>query len=137
MSSREEIERAVETSMSYMRIPGKYENYVFFCKRNGQIPLTMQELRKAAYKNYGITLREPPKTCPVCNNEVKQYETGRVLCESRLCDFEWYSKPFVKLPNKLPLDLIERLKQPGLSVKSILNAKDVQGLLSAVADLAV
>lgn len=69
----------------------------------------------------------------------------------------------MKLPNKLPLDLIERLKQPGLtnteilcfllgcqggtihqlshtlgfSVSSILNAKDVRGLLSAVADLAV
>lgn len=88
MSSREEIDRAIETSLAYMRIPGKYENYVFLCKKNGQIPLSMEELRKSTYKRFGVILREPPEICPVCSNVVKKYESGRVLCENRLCDFE-------------------------------------------------
>jgi len=161
MSTREEIDRSVEASMAYVQAPGNYENYVSLCKRDRLIPLTIEELRKAAYKNFGIDLREPPKVCPICNGTVKHYETDRVLCESHSCDFEWYHTPFVKLPNELPKANIERLKRPELtnterlcyllgwqggtvhqvarhlrvSVESILKAKNSIGLLEAVASL--
>jgi len=33
---------------------------------------------------------EPPKICPKCGKPVRAYETGRILCESLVCDYEWF-----------------------------------------------
>jgi len=106
--------------------------------------------------------RQPPKICPVCGKSVKIYETGRVLCTGANCEFEWFYEPNYVLPkeSQLPAVNIERLKQPdlrnteiacyllgwqggtvfqvarelGLPVIMILKAKDIRGLLQAVAE---
>jgi len=106
--------------------------------------------------------RRPPKVCPVCGKLVKIYESARVLCTGIDCEFEWFYEPKVTIPkeSQLPAVNIERLKQPGLRnteiacyllgwqggtvfqvarelglpVITILKAKDIRGLLQAVAE---
>lgn len=52
--SRSEIDELVEKNMKYMRIPGKYEEYVKICKKYNMRVLTLEELRIQTYKNLGI-----------------------------------------------------------------------------------
>lgn len=95
--------------------------------------------------------RIPPSVCPVCGDKVFCYESGRVLCSRLNCDFEWVRYPDLQMVAQKPerpmtnLDVVcwlfdwrdytvnQVARKLGVTPEMVLGAKDIFGLVSAVA----